>query len=151
MRLVTPPATEAMAATEATAASGEPEAGGDAAKDGEAPADGEAKEKGSGSEALGPTVMVGKFTINLNDPGQPRYLKSRIDVEVSSGATSDELKARKPQIRDLVLSYLSSLSIEATYGAKSKQEIRKNLKKRLNSVLTTGEIRRVFLTEFVTQ
>ena len=104
-----------------------------------------------GENDLGPVAHIGTFTINLNEPGHPRYLKTMLDVEVDSARAKEEVKARTPQIRDITISYLSSLTLDRTRGAKAKVEIRRDIRKRINKVLTSGEARRVFLVEFVTQ
>lgn len=103
------------------------------------------------SATLGPTVNIGNFTINLSDPGPPRYLKAVVKASVSSERTQQEVEARNPQLRDAILSYLSSLMLADTQGARAKETIRDNLRKRLNNVLRTGEVTDIFFTEFVTQ
>ncbi|MGF1510200.1 MAG: flagellar basal body-associated protein FliL [Myxococcota bacterium] len=99
----------------------------------------------------GITAEVGSFTINLRDPGSPRYLKAAIKAEVSSETTKEEVRDRDAKIRDVTISYLSSLALTDTQGARAKEDIRENLRKRINNILTTGEAYDIFLTEFVTQ
>lgn len=132
------------------------EKGAEEGKEEEKSEDKEGEKEGSsimsfGDNDLGPVAHIGTFTINLNEPGHPRYLKTMLDVEVDSSRAKDEVKARTPQIRDIVISFLSSLNLDRTRGAKAKVEIRRNLTKRINAVMTAGEVRRVFLVEFVTQ
>jgi len=103
------------------------------------------------SATLGPTATIGNFTINLSDPGPPRYLKTVVKATVSSERTQSEVEARRPQLRDAVLSYLSSLLLKDTQGARAKQTIRDNIRKRINNILRTGEVTDIFFTDFVTQ
>ena len=100
---------------------------------------------------IAPTANIGAFTINLADPGQSRYLKAILKAQVSNSDTMKEIEAREHEIRDIVISYLSSLTVKETQGARSKSAIRVNLQKRLNKILRSGEVTGVFLTEFVTQ
>jgi len=116
-----------------------------------APAEGTEEQAPVEAASLGPTVNVGNFTINLSDPGPPRYLKAVVKATVSSQRTQAEVEARNPQIRDVVLSYLSSLLLKDTQGARAKQTIRDNLRKRINNILRTGEVQDIFFTDFVTQ
>ena len=121
--------------------------------------DGESKEAKEGEDGdeeasatdLGPTVKLGSFVINLNDPGHPRYLKVALKAEVSVTEAKNEIRARDPQVRDIVISYLSSLALKETYGARAKATIRDNLQRRINHILTTGEVTKVFFTDFMTQ
>lgn len=115
---------------------------------GDAPIEDDSKEVPA---ALGPTGELGTYTIALADPGQNRYLKAILKGRVSNADTLGELEARAPEIRDLVIDYLSSLTVKETQGARSKQTIRESLEKRINNILRTGEVEHIFLTEFVTQ
>lgn len=130
-----------------------PEAG---AVEGE-PAKGNGKEQrskestGVSASAGGPTANLGSFVINLSDPGASRYLKAVLKAEVSSPATGDELGQREAQVRDAIISYLSSLTLRETQGARAKAQIRESIQQRVNNLLQTGELRQVFFTEFVTQ
>ena len=155
---------ESAAAADAPEAAANPEAKSQTeTKEGDKeaePEEGEKKEEGGDEEEepdssagadLGPTVKLGSFVINLNDPGHPRYLKVTLKAEVSAQGAKKELRARDPQVRDIVISYLSSLRIKETYGARAKATIRDNITRRLNHILTTGEIRRIFFTDFMTQ
>ena len=100
---------------------------------------------------LGPTVKLGEFVINLNNPGQSRYLKLSLKVELDEPSTKGELRVRDAQLRDLIISYLSNLAIKDTYGARAKAVIRDNIRRRMNQILTSGEVKRVFFIEFMTQ
>lgn len=131
------------------AAEGEEGAEGGAETDGEK--EGDPEKPDEPAEVLGPIVKLGIYTINLNSMGEARYLKADIQAEVSSEETSEEVKMRTPQIRDMLISYLSSLTIKDTYGAKAKARIRDNIERRVNQVLVSGEVRRVFFTDFMTQ
>ena len=149
------PATEEVAAAADKGKTETKKEGGDEAAE-EKSADGEdaeaEEEEGASTSAdLGPTVKLGSFVINLNDPGHPRYLKVTLKAEVSADSAKNEIRGRDPQVRDIVISYLSSLTIKETYGARAKATIRDNIQRRINHILTTGEVVRVFFTDFMTQ
>ncbi len=119
----------------------------DSAKDGA-----EAAEAPKGADsALGPTEPIGKFTINLADRATSRYLRVVVSVEVSAQATAEEVKMRNPQLRHITIAYLSSLKLSDTQGPGSLDKIRRALEQRFNHVLTTGTVRQVYFTDFVTQ
>jgi flagellar protein FliL len=100
---------------------------------------------------FGIPVNVGNFTINLADQDGPRYLKVVVQAAVSSERTKEEVEHREPQMRDITISYLSSLTLSDTKGARAKEDIRESLRKRMNNMLQTGEVEDIFFTEFVTQ
>lgn len=108
-------------------------------------------ETGMSPPTMGPTVDLGTYNITLADPGQNRYLKAILKARVNQDAVSSEVEGRDPEIRDLTIDYLSSLTVKETQGARAKSAIRDNLKKRINNILRAGEVESIFLTEFVTQ
>jgi len=129
-----------------------------------APQEASAKEEEEGADApegedspfpaaaeFGIPVDMGSFTINLADADGPRYLKVVVKVTVSAEETEEEVKYREAQMRDVVISYLSSLTLDDTKGARAKEDLRESLRKRMNNLLRSGEVMDVFFTEFVTQ
>lgn len=109
------------------------------------------KEDHSGEPGAITSVPLGAFVINLNDPMHPAYLKASLTAELGSAELEVEVKSREPQIRDAVISYLSSLTLKETQGPVAKANIRDGVRRRLNNILTSGEVKQVYLTDFVTQ
>lgn len=109
------------------------------------------KEDHSGEPGSITSVPLGAFVINLNDPMHPAYLKASLTAELASAELEVEVKSREPQIRDAVISYLSSLTLKETQGPVAKANIRDGVRRRLNNILTSGEVKQVYLTDFVTQ
>lgn len=124
----------------------------DEAKDEVARAEAEAAKGASeGGTEIGPTAIVGKFTINLADRSTARYLRAVIKVELDTEDTAAEIKQRNPQLRHIAIAYLSSLRRKDTQGPGALDEIRSALERRFNHVLTTGAVKQVYFTDFVTQ
>jgi flagellar FliL protein len=100
----------------------------------------------------GPQFNLDSFIINLIDDGRgPRYLKVEMKFELENEAVRTELESRISQIRDEMLTLLSSkrqTDIETTDG---KRILKDEIFTRVNKILVTGRIKRVFFTEFVVQ
>jgi len=96
-------------------------------------------------------VPLNSFVVTLNEPGEPRYLKISLSAEVSSLEIQAELQRRSAEIRDSLISYFSSLSLKMTQGVRGKQKIRKQAAEHINTVLMSGSVNRVFISEFITQ
>lgn len=116
-----------------------------------APEHGAKKEHGDEEPGAITAVALGAFVINLNDPMHPAYLKASLTAELSSPELEAEVKSREAQIRDAVISYLSSLTLKETQGPVAKADIRDGVRRRLNNILVSGEVKQVYLTDFVTQ
>ena len=91
--------------------------------------------------------------VNLNEPGGSRMLKISIvfEFKTKNKKLKSALTKRESQIRSTIIMYLSGLSYTQTTGSANKELILKTIKKKVNSVLTEGKIRKVFFKEFVVQ
>ena len=96
-------------------------------------------------------VPLKSFVVTLNEPGEPRYLKVSMSIELSDSNVEKEIKKRNAELRDTLIPYLSSLSLRTTQGIRGKQKIRKEAAELINSVLKSGTVNRVFISEFITQ
>ena len=108
---------------------------------------------GASSEGrhIGKIVPLDSFVVNISDRERDRYLKLKTELELSMPELSDELDQRMPQIRDLIISLLGSKSFEEVRTIEGKNFLREEILLRINSLLVSGKVKRVFFTEFVVQ
>ena len=112
------------------------------------------KKKGEGgSEALlaGPIVSLKTFIVNLAAPDGRRYLKVKLDLELTTKDSEKELKGRLPVVRDQIILALSSKTYQQIQGIAGKTVLREELTARMNSVLKKGKVKKTYFTEFVVQ
>ncbi|MBK8014114.1 MAG: flagellar basal body-associated FliL family protein [Deltaproteobacteria bacterium] len=101
--------------------------------------------------ADGPLTPLDSFVVNLNERGSARYLKATMDVQVAQKEAVDDIERAKPAIRDSLLRYLSSLSVEDTSGEEAKIKIQKQLIARVEKIIGEGKIHKLYFQEFVVQ
>jgi len=94
---------------------------------------------------------MGSPIVNLIDNNGERYLKTTIQIEVSSQDCISELDLLKPKIMDSILGLLSSKRYKEIAGFEGKQRLKYEIAVSLNSYLTKGQVRRVYFTEFLIQ
>ena len=111
----------------------------------------EKKHKVSSMAEIGPIYPLDPFIVNLVSSNANRYLKCKIDLELDSPELQQEVDKKLPAIRDLIIQILSSKSVEEIQTAKGKQKLKEEIKRKINEILTTGEIKNVYFTEFVIQ
>jgi flagellar protein FliL len=111
----------------------------------------EAPSHGGGESGPGPTAPLDSFVVNLNEPGQSRYLKATFELELSDSHAADALERDKKSIRDEVLRYLSNLTVADTLGAENKDKIRAEIVARIDKQLGQGKVKKVFFNDFVVQ
>ena len=100
---------------------------------------------------IGTVVPLDSFVVNISDRERDRYLKLKAELELSIPELSDELDQRMPQIRDLIISLLGSKSFDEVRTIEGKNFLREEMLLRINALLVSGKVKRVFFTEFVVQ
>jgi flagellar FliL protein len=100
---------------------------------------------------IGPIYPLDQFIVNLVSNNADRYLKCKISLELDSPDLQKEIDKKLPAIRDAIIQILSSKTVEEIQTAKGKEKLKEEIKRKLNEMLTTGEIRNVYFTEFVIQ
>lgn len=101
---------------------------------------------------MGPSYDLAGFIVNLIDDGRgARYLKLEIKFELETEAVKAEIETRLPQIRDELLILLSSKRQTDVETSDGKRILKDEIFTRVNKVLVTGRIKRVYFTEFVVQ
>lgn len=101
---------------------------------------------------VGPQFSLDPFIINLIDDGRgPRYLKVEIKFELENENVKAELESRLSQIRDELLILLSSKRQNDIETSDGKRILKDEVFTRVNKVLVTGRIKRVYFTDFVIQ
>ena len=111
----------------------------------------EKKHKADSMAEIGPIYPLDPFIVNLVSSNANRYLKCKIDLELDSPELQQEVDKKLPAIRDLIIQILSSKTVEEIQTAKGKQKLKEEIKRKINEILTTGEIKNVYFTEFVIQ
>ncbi|CAN5910271.1 flagellar basal body-associated FliL family protein [soil metagenome] len=102
-------------------------------------------------EVTGPVIALDPFVVNLNEPGNPRYLKVTMQAELVTKEAQELIEKNKQVIRDSVLSYLSGLKLADTLGAEAKETMRKETLKKLEEIVGEHKVRRLFFQDFVVQ
>ncbi|MGK7346787.1 MAG: flagellar basal body-associated FliL family protein [Candidatus Nitrospinota bacterium M3_3B_026] len=116
-----------------------------AAKSGEeAPAETEA------GASLGATYELDPFIVNLTGDVN-RYLKVVVVLQLSDKNVAEEIANRSPQIKDTVITLLSSKTAEEILSIQGKYDLKMEMAKRINALLTTGVVRKLYFVEFVIQ
>ena len=103
------------------------------------------------NEVSGPVVAFDPFVVNLDEPGQSRYIKITLQVELVTTEAEHGLEQNKQLIRDTILSHLSGLKLADTLGAAAKDKLRTELLTKISAILGPTKVRRLFFQEFVVQ
>ncbi len=99
---------------------------------------------------IGPIHTLDTFIVNLIGQGRS-YLKTRIELELDNENTIVEINRRLPQLRDKILTTLSSKSFDDISTLEGKYQLRAELMASLNQYLVTGKVTNIYFTDFIVQ
>ena len=101
---------------------------------------------------IGPLYPLAPITVNLKTLDEKdTYLKVTMSLELSSKLLSNELDAKNAVIRDEIIRILSSKTLVDIDSEVEKDKLCNDIKTSLNSMLTDGQIKNVYIVNFIIQ
>jgi flagellar FliL protein len=101
--------------------------------------------------AVGALLPLDPFIANLADEDGKRYLKATLQVEFFASRVPDDFNARLPQMRDLLLTLLTSKMFAEIRTPEGKGVLRDEIINRMNRALNKDLVKAVYFTEFIVQ
>ena len=101
--------------------------------------------------AIGPMVEIKEFVVNIIGEDSAHYVKASLSLELDKEGTLDEVNKRMPQIRDAILLLIGNKTVEELQDIQGKNQVKAELRSKINSFLKTGKINNIYLTDFVVQ
>lgn len=102
-------------------------------------------------DEIGILYPLDTFTVNLKSDSGKRYLKCTISLELEGEELSMELDAKAPVLRDRIIRILTSKTLEEVSSKKGKAKLTQQIIDALNAMITDGQIKGLYFTEFVIQ
>ncbi len=98
------------------------------------------------------TMNLESFLVNLADKEDVRFIKAQFQLGL---AEEDESLTKNPVIlaatRDSIISLLSSKTSDQIMTPQGKEQLRHEIRDRVNAILPKGLVREVFIVDFVVQ
>lgn len=100
---------------------------------------------------IGEFIPMETFFVNLagSRGGKIARVTLELEIENKNSDITEEIERRKPQIRDIIIILLSSKTFDQISSKEGKDNLRDEIKGRLNSFLTKGKIKSILFTEFL--
>ena len=100
-------------------------------------------------EDQGNLLPLDGFTANLaQGDGPRRFIRLNAVLKLSSDAKDEEYKARKPQIRDAIISILNAKRPEDLLKVQGKEHLKEEIKAAINTFLVEGRVLDVYYVGF---
>jgi len=100
---------------------------------------------------IGPMVEIKEFVVNIIGEDTTHYVKASLSLELDKDTTLDEVSKRMPQIRDAILLLIGNKTFAELQDIQGKNQVKAELKSKINSFLRTGSVTNIYLTDFVVQ
>lgn len=94
-------------------------------------------------------LTLDSFTVNLaQGDGPRRYVRLDAVLKMSDDAKAPEFEARKPQIRDTIISILNTKRAEDLLKKEGKNYLKEEIKNSINSFLVDGKVEDIYYISF---
>lgn len=96
------------------------------------------------------TVMINDITTNLAEPD--RFLKVSFAFELENEKTKTEFTQLDFKVKDIIIRTMADMKADEVKGSKGQSNLISNLMNKINStVLTTGKLKQIYITDLVLQ
>lgn len=110
------------------------------------------KSSGLGKELephkMGPLFPLENILVNINSDQGPKFLQVQMELELNDPVVEDELKKKKPILRDAIIVLLSSRSYRELRESEGMAKLRADLIRSINSLLSSGKVKEIYFTQF---
>jgi flagellar FliL protein len=97
-------------------------------------------------------MVIPDIIVNLNSTTkQPRFLKLKVQIEVSNGADLEKVQAIAPRVIDHFQTYLRELRVEDLKGSAGIYRLRQELVRRVNAAAYPVKVTDVLFQEILIQ
>lgn len=94
-------------------------------------------------------ITLDGFTVNLaQGEGPKRFVRTDIVLKMSDDAKAPEFEARKPQIRDTIISILNTKRPDDLLKKEGKSFLKDEIKASINSFLVDGKVEDIYYISF---
>jgi flagellar protein FliL len=107
------------------------------------------KTKDAESESKSILISLDPFVLNLSEQG--RFLKVTMQIELGDPALQPMVTGKIPQLRDAIITLVSSKSAESVSTPEGKFQLKDELLLRANQAVGKDVFKNLYYTEFVMQ
>ncbi len=91
------------------------------------------------------------FIVNIHDGANLRYLKVKLEFEITTPEAKEELNKIQAPMRDAILVLLSSKNLEDITMTDGKNKLRDEVMATVARVASPGKVTKIYFTDFVVQ
>ncbi|MEW6116893.1 MAG: flagellar basal body-associated FliL family protein [Nitrospirota bacterium] len=112
---------------------------------------GEKQKKEEAKKEEGVMFALDPFVVNLSDQSGNKFLKVSMQLELVGPAVMEKAKVKTPQLRDAIITLLTSKTSETLMSPEGKLQLKDEVNIMVNQILGDNSVKNAYLTEFVMQ
>ncbi len=101
--------------------------------------------------SIGPVVTLDPFIVNLAGSYGERYLKTTLSIELTNEKAVAAIEPLQVSIRDAIIGILSAKTMNDLEGQPAKEALKDQIAQKLNEIIGSPLVVRVYYQDFVMQ
>ncbi len=95
--------------------------------------------------------VVKDLVVNPAGTGGLRYLLTSVGIEVTNEKAFAEIQSKEVVVNDILINILSSKTLEELSDVSRRKELRREIAKKVDEILTNGRVQNVYFSKFIIQ
>ncbi len=95
--------------------------------------------------------VVRDLIVNPAGTGGLRYLLTSVGIEVTNEKALAEIQSKEVIVNDILINVLSSKTLEELSDVTKRKELRREIAKKVDEILTQGRVQNVYFSKFIIQ
>lgn len=95
--------------------------------------------------------VVKDLVVNPAGTGGLRYLLTNVGIEVTNEKAFAEIQSKEVIVNDILINVLSSKTLEELSDVTKRKELRREIAKKIDEILTLGRVQNVYFSKFIIQ
>ncbi len=95
--------------------------------------------------------VVKDLIVNPSGTGGLRYLLTSVGIEVTNEKAFAEIQSKEVIVNDILINVLSSKTLEELSDVTRRKDLRREIAKKVDEILTQGRVQNVYFSKFIIQ
>ena len=116
-----------------------------------APAAAESGSGGEGQAGAASVYSLEPFVVNIYDGQELRYLRIKVEFQMSGPDVKPLLDGNLAQLRDAILVLLTTKTLQEIQDLQGKEQLKQQILAAVDKIVPPGKVLKVYFTDFVVQ
>ncbi len=95
--------------------------------------------------------VVKDLIVNPAGTGGMRYLLTSVGIEVTNERAFAEIQSKEIIVNDILINVLSNKTLEELSDVSKRKDLRREIARKVDDILTQGKVRNIYFSKFIIQ